>query len=97
MIIISKEFLREYCILLGKSMYDNVDTALLWIRLLDKYLVNGCNLKSSKADLFIFFRKDSKRREEIVMSEHVDDVFMAGKPETIKFTKEKIKEKFKIS
>ena len=31
------------------------------------------------------------------MSEHVDDVFMAGKPETIKFTKEKIKEKFKIS
>ena len=60
LIIISKEFLREYCILLGKSMYDNVDTALLWIRLLDKYLVNGCNLKSSKADLLFFFGKTKR-------------------------------------
>ena len=38
--IISEQFLREYCILLGKLMYGNFDTALLWIRLLDKYLVN---------------------------------------------------------
>ena len=55
--IISEEFLREYCILLGKSMYGNVDAELLCIRLLAKYLVNKCKLKSSKADLCIFFRK----------------------------------------
>ena len=31
------------------------------------------------------------------MSVHVDDVFMDGKPETIKEIKENIKEKFNIS
>ena len=38
--IISEDFLRQYCILLGNSMYGNFDAALLWLRLLDKYLVN---------------------------------------------------------
>ena len=31
------------------------------------------------------------------MSVHVDDVFMAGKSEKLKFVKENIKEKFNIS
>ena len=44
-------FMRECCILLGKSMYENVDAALLWLRLLAKYLFNEFNLKRSKADL----------------------------------------------
>ena len=39
LVIISEEFLKEYCILLGKSMYGNVDTEILWLRLLAKYLV----------------------------------------------------------
>ena len=37
--ITTKEFLEEYCILLGKSMYGNVDAVLLWLRLLAKYLI----------------------------------------------------------
>ena len=37
--IITMEFLEEYCILLEKSMYGNVDAALLWLRLLAEYLV----------------------------------------------------------
>ena len=39
--IITKEFLEEYCILLGNLMYGNVDAAILWIRLLANYLVNN--------------------------------------------------------
>ena len=74
-------------------MYRNVDAVPLWIRLLAKYLVNKCNIKSSKGDSCILFRKDEKGKLELVMSVHVDDVFMAGKPETLKF----IKEKFNIS
>ena len=31
------------------------------------------------------------------MSVHVEILFMAGKPETLKFIKEKIKEKFNMS
>ena len=38
--IITKEFLEEYCILLGNYMYGNVDSALLWLILLAKYLNN---------------------------------------------------------
>ena len=58
--IISKEFLEEYCILLEKSMYGNVEAALLWLRLLDKYLVNECNLKSSKVGYYILIKKLTK-------------------------------------
>ena len=53
--IITKEFLEEYCIFIEKFMYGNVDAALLWIRLLAKYLVKECNLKKRKADSCIFF------------------------------------------
>ena len=46
--ITTKEFLEEYYIFLGNSMYGNFDTALLWLRMLAKFLVNECNLKRSK-------------------------------------------------
>ena len=77
-------------------MYGNVDAALLCVRLLDKYLVNEYNLNMSKADSWIFFQKYEKGKLELVMSVHVDDVFMAGKPETLKAIKENNKEKFNI-
>ena len=95
--ITTKEFLEEYCMLLEKSMYGNVDTALLWLRLLNNYLVNKCNLKRSKSDHYIFFKKYDKGKLELIISVHLDDVFMAGKPGTLKNTKEKIKERFHIS
>ena len=82
--IITTDFLKEYFILLGKLMYGNIDAGILWLRLLAKYLVNECNIKRSKADLCIFFGKFEKGKLELVMSIHVDDVFMAGKPETPK-------------
>ena len=82
--IITKDFLGEYYVLLGKLVYGNVDAALLWLRLLAMYLVNKFNLKSSKADSYISFRKDEKGRIEIVMSVHLEDVFMAVKTETLK-------------
>ena len=77
-------------------MYGNVDAALLWLRLLVNYLDNECNLKSIKAESCIFFGKYEKGKFELVMSIHVGNVFMAGKPETLKNIKEKIKEKFNI-
>ena len=82
--IISKEFLKEYFILLGNLMYGNVDAEILWLSLLAKYLVKKCNLKRSKADSYIFFKIYEKWKFKLVMSVHVDDVFMASKPETLK-------------
>ena len=46
--IISEEFLKEYCILILKFMYVNVDASLLRLILLAKYLVNEFNLKRSR-------------------------------------------------
>ena len=64
-------------------MYGNIDAALLWLRLLYKYLFNECNLKGSKADSYIFFSNYDKGRLELVMLVHVDYFFVAGKPETL--------------
>ena len=78
-------------------MYGNFYAELLWLRILDNYLVDECNLKRIKADSCIFFRKYEKGKLELVMSVHEDGVFMSGKPETLKVNSEKIKEKFNIS
>ena len=48
--VIMKEFLEEYCIILGKLMHGNVDTAPLWLILVAKYLINKCKLKIRKVD-----------------------------------------------
>ena len=49
------------------------------------------------ADSCIFFMKDEKGKLYLVVSIHVDNLFMAGKSETLKDIKENIKEKFNIS
>ena len=82
LVIITKDFLGEYCIFLENSMHGNFDAALLWLILLAKYLVNECNLKRIKAYSCILFKKYYKGELELVISVHVDDVFVAGKPET---------------
>ena len=62
-----------------------------------KYLVNKRNLKKSKGDSCILFRKYDKGKSELVISVLVDDVFISDKPESLKVIKEEIKEEFKIS
>ena len=88
--IITKECMEESCILIGNPMYGHVDAVLLWMILLAKYLVNKCNLKRSKSNSCIFLRKYDKGNLELVMSVHVDDVFMADKTKTLKNIKEKM-------
>ena len=78
-------------------MYANFDAEILWLRLLATYLVNKCNLKRSKVGYCIFFGTYEKGKLELMMSVHVYDVFMDGKPQKLKNIKGKIKEMFKIS
>ena len=56
---------------------------LLWLRLMDKYLINKYNMKITKAYSFIFYNKDDDGKLELVMSVHVDYFFMAGRPDTL--------------
>ena len=53
--------------------------------------------KKDQGRLPYFFRKYEKGKLEHVILFHVDDIFMDGKPETLKNIKENIKEKFIIS
>ena len=77
-------------------MYGNVDADLLWLILLAKYLINICYLKIIKSNSFVFHKKDDNGKLELVILVHVDDVFVTGKPETLKKIKEIIKQKLNI-
>ena len=83
LVIITKEFIEEYCILLGESIYGNVDAALLWLRLLDKYLIKECDMTRIQADYLIFYKKYDRGKLKIVMSINVDYIFMTGRLETL--------------
>ena len=65
-------------------MYGNVDAAILWLIILAKYLVRDCNPKGSKEGSYVFFRKYDKGNLELMISVHVENVFMTGKTETLK-------------
>ena len=88
--------MEEYCILLENLMYANVDAAPLWLRMIAKYLINIWNLKRSKDESCIFYKKDDNGKLEIVMSVHVDDVFMARKLEKLSTIKDIINQNFNI-
>ena len=77
-------------------MYGNVDTFILWLTLITKNLFNECNLKRSNADFCIFYKKDDDGKLELVMSDHIDDVFMVGNPKTLKKIKNMINMKLNI-
>ena len=78
-----KEYLEDYCILLGKFMYGNVYASLLWLILTAKYLINEYNPKIIKADSCIFYKKDGNGKPEVMMSVHINNAFMTGNPETL--------------
>ena len=41
-------------------MYGNVNADLLWLRLLDTYLMNECKLERIKAEYCILYKKDDE-------------------------------------
>ena len=88
--------MEEYFILLGNLMYGNLDAALLWLKMIAKYLINECKLKIIKSNSFIFYHKYDDGELELMMSVHLDYVFRAAKPETLKKTKENNNLKFNI-
>ena len=86
------------CAMLNMAMYGQVDAALLWLRTFGSYLEEKCDMKQSKADPCIFYRKDKETGElMLILSVHVDDVIVAGKSEYVEELKTKVKERFNIT
>ena len=77
-------------------MYEDVGKALLRLILLDKYLIEKFTLKRSKYKYFIFLKKYDDRKLELVMSVHVEYVFMVGKPEKLDKIKDIIRQEFNM-
>ena len=86
------------CAMLNKAMYGQVDAALLWLRTYGDYLCSSCGMEQSKVDPCIFYKKDKKTGELLmVLSIHVDDVVVAGIKECIDELKVKVMERFNIT
>ena len=77
-------------------MYGNVNAYILWLILVSKYLNNEYNLKIFKAYSCIFNKKYDYGKLELMISFHVDGVFMVGKQDKLEKIKEMIKMKFNI-
>ena len=64
-------------------MYGNVDAALLWLIILDKYLIKECNMTRIQAEYLILYNKDDGGKLDVVMSINVDCILMTGRLETL--------------
>ena len=73
--------MEEYFILLENLMHENLYADILWLRLIDKYLINEFNLKRIKAVSWILYKKYDYGKLELVISVYVDDIFTARKQE----------------
>ena len=77
-------------------MHGNVDTALLQLRLLSKYLIKEYGMRRRQEDSYIFYNKYDGGKLELMMSVHVDNVVMLVRPEILESIKYMIKLKFNI-
>ena len=50
--------MEESCILLRKLMNVNVDTALLWLIMIAKYIIKKYKMKRSNPNSFIFYKRN---------------------------------------
>ena len=88
---------ETYCIMLGRSMYGNVDAALRWSKTLESHLVNVMMMKQSLVDPCLYFWKDTEGQLILVVVIHVDDIALGGKKKTIEKFKAGLRERFGIT
>jgi len=88
---------EEYCIELQKDMYGQVDAALRFFIKFTGHLESAdCNMKQSKANLYIFYKKNDENFSLVVSAVTVDDCLIGGKPDdTLIFMKD-VEKKFNI-
>ena len=73
---------------LQKSQYGGVDAAKRWM---DKFVEiitrkGGCELKHSVVDPCVFYKRDANDELAVLLTLHVDDGYIARRPEEVKKT-----------
>jgi hypothetical protein len=93
---LSKDDFETTCIDLQKSMYGNVDAALLWQETVQKFFVNEVGLTQSAVDPCIYFQHVDGTLTLIVVV-YVDDMLLLGLQSKIDWMKDVMSAKFTIT
>jgi len=92
---LTDEEARTTCIDLQKSMYGNVDAALLWQETIRKFFLK-IGLKQSCADPCIYYKRVGDNMCLLVVV-YVDDMLFAGPTSEIAWCKEQLSSEYKIN
>ena len=92
----TKEQIKLTCLQMLRCIYGNVEAALRFYTTYAQYLIKELGMTRSLTDSCLFFMKDESGKVVLMASRHVDDTQIAGRPEWIKFFKDKVKERFNI-
>ena len=93
---ITEEERELYCIQLTKSMYGNVNAALIWFKTYENYLTKQMGMEQCRSDPCVFYLKENDKVSLVTMI-FVDDTTLYGLKEKIEWFKKKLKERFNIS
>ena len=93
---IDHEEMKSNCLQLNKNIYGMVDAVLIFYKAYSVQLMKSMGMTQSKADACMFTRQDETGKTILIMSSHVDDIFVAGTPDAIAWFKQQLKERFNI-
>jgi hypothetical protein len=92
--IIEKHERETHCAELLKSIYGNVDAALIFFRTYKKHLTEKMGLEQSVVDPCVFYKRDEEGRTILVAITHVDDTMLTGTRKAIEEFKRGVKQRF---
>ncbi|KAG7353674.1 reverse transcriptase RNA-dependent DNA polymerase [Nitzschia inconspicua] len=92
--LINADERKTHCVELLKSMYGNVDAALIFFKTYKKHLTEKMNMEQSVVDPCVFYKRDEKGRTILVAITHVDDTLLTGTRKAIDEFKAGVKKRF---
>ena len=92
----TKEQVQETCLLMMGNIYGNVNRALIFYVTYADYLIHALGMTQCRTDPCMFYLTDENRKLTLLACCHVDNTMVAGRPETLKEFKEKVKQRFNI-
>jgi hypothetical protein len=91
---ITEEEARTHCIEQLKSMYGNVDAALIFFETYRKYMEEIIGMIQSQVDPCVFYKRDKSGETILIAVTHVDDTLLCGTKSAIEDFKIAIKQRF---
>jgi hypothetical protein len=91
---VTEEESKTHCIEQLKSMYGNVDAALIFFETYKKYMEDVIGMVQSRVDPCVFFKRSDNGETILIAVTHVDDTLLCGTTKAIEDFKIAIKKRF---